>query len=273
MSLSSINKHPRDDNIRFVEETHEYFINGSKEGYISTTTLVHSLFEHFDADNVIEKMRKSKNWNKYNKYFNMSNDEIKKLWEDNRDHAATAGTKMHLNIEKYYNNEDHEKDSKEFSLFQMYLDETNYNAFRTEWVIYDEESKISGSVDMVYKDPLDGKYIIADWKRSKEIKMSNRWQSGNHPITHDLDDCNFIHYSLQLYIYKAILEKNYGIVVKDCFLVILHPSQEKYIKITTRNMEEYVKKIINMRTNVGTKINYKNEITIKHNFDMSKLKF
>jgi len=93
------------------------------------------------------------------------------------------------------------------------LDETNYNAFRTEWVIYDEESKISGSVDMVYKDPLDGKYIIADWKRSKEIKMSNIWKSGNHPITHDLDDCNFIHYSLQLCIYKTILEKNYGIIL------------------------------------------------------------
>jgi len=38
-------------------------------------------------------------------------------------------------------------------------------------------------------------------------------------------------------------------------------------------MEEYVKKIINMRKNIGTKINYKNEITKKHNFDMSKLKF
>ncbi len=270
MSLSSLNKHPRDENIRFVEETHEYFINGSKEGYISTTTLVHSFFERFDADNVIKKMRKSRNWNKNNKYFNMNDNEIKKSWEDNRDHAAKSGTEMHLNIEKYYNNEDHEKDSKEFSLFKMYLDETDYNAYRTEWVIYDEESKISGSVDMVYKDPLDGKYIIADWKRSKDIKMFNQWQNGNHPITHDLDDCNFIHYSLQLCIYKTILEKNYGIEVKDCFLVILHPSQEKYLKIQTRNMDEYVKKIFKMRMFPSKTINYKKK---NHNFDMSKLKF
>jgi len=276
MSLSKINEHPRDKNITFVEETHEYFINGSKDGYISTTTLIHNLFPKFDADDVIKKMRASKKWNSHNKYFKMTDAEIKKSWDDNCNYACKEGTAMHLNIENYYNGEDHETESKEFKLFQKYLDETDYKIYRTEMLLYDEEAKISGSADSIYRDPVDGKYIIGDWKRSKEIKMENRWQRGTHEITRDLDDCNFNHYSLQLGIYKYMMEKNYGMIVKDCFLVILHPSQESYIKIQTRNMDEYVRKIFQMRINPGISelkdaINKKS--SVKSSFNIGKLKF
>ena len=34
---------------------------------------------------------------------------------------------------------------------------------------------------------------------------------------------NFFHYSLQLNVYKRILEKNYNKKVKEMFLVCLHP--------------------------------------------------
>jgi len=170
MSLSQINEHPRDKNITFVEETHEYFINGSKEGYISTTTLIHKLFPQFDADNVIKKMRESKKWNKYNKYFNMSDEQIKKSWDDNCKYACEEGTKMHLNIENYYNDETHEKESKEFKLFEKYLEETNYKIFRTEMLLYDEDAKISGSADAIYKDPVDGKYIIVIGKDQRKLR-------------------------------------------------------------------------------------------------------
>jgi len=285
MYLAEVNAHPRDKNIRFVEETHEYFINGSKDN-ISTTTLVHSLFPKFDADDVIRKMRSSKRWNKSNKYFYMTDEKIKKSWDDNCVLACKEGTKMHLNLENYYNGEPYESDSKEFALFQKYLDDTDYKIYRTEMLLYDEQAKISGSADVLYRDPEDGKYIICDWKRSKEIKMENRWQKGTHEITSDLDDCNFIHYSLQLAIYKYMMEKNYGFEVKDCFLVVLHPSQDNYIKIHTKNMDEYVKKIFEMRINpkkeftteiVKSSFNMKkiNGTTQKVNsgFNMSKLKF
>ena len=50
-------------------------------------------------------MRKGKNWEK-SKYYGMTDDEIKKLWDDNRIDASTKGTKMHLDIEGFYNNID-----------------------------------------------------------------------------------------------------------------------------------------------------------------------
>ena len=248
MNLASENPHPRDERLRFVESSHTYFIDGSKEGYISTTTLVHTLFEKFDADQVIKKMRRSKKWES-SPYFGMETDDIKAAWEENRDSAAKAGTLMHENIENFYNKVNHETVSKEFSLFRNYLnDHKELEPFRTEWCVFDEDSKVCGSIDMVYKDPDNpGFHIIADWKRSKAIKFENYWQTGCDRFTSHLPDCNFIHYSIQLGIYKYILQKCYDVKISEMFIVVLHPGQENYEKIHTKNVDEEVKKIMNRR--------------------------
>lgn len=66
--------------------------------------------------------------------------------------------------------------------------------------------------------------------------MENRWQSGTHPLTEEFPDCNFIHYSLQLSIYKYILEKLYGMKITGCYLVILHPSQSDFIELVAQDL-------------------------------------
>jgi len=272
--LEIVNSHPRDERIRFVDETHTYYIDGSCAGYISSTTLVHTLFEKFDADKVIKKMRASRNWYK-SPYKGMTNDDIKNKWEINRDSAATAGTEMHLQLENYYNKIEHEKDTKEFKMFENYVkDHSDLIPYRTEWVIFDQDSKVSGSIDMVYsRKNKDGEteYIIADWKRSKEIKKGNVYQSGTDEYTYKLEDCNYIHYSIQLAIYKYILERNYGIKISETFIVVLHPNQDKYLKIYTENMDHVVKNI--MRRRSGKKKRKKCDKVEPCLFNMNSLKF
>lgn len=195
--LSITNAHPRDSRIRFEEEGHKYFIDGSlssASGYTSTTTLIHALFPRFDADDVIAKMRNSFRWGD-SKYYGLTDDEIKDLWETNRCDAAQAGTQMHANLEFCCNDLPHETESREFELFSSFKrDNPTLKPYRTEWLVFDEESRISGSVDMIYTNDR-GEFLMCDYKRSKEIKKSNKWQKGCSPITCDLDDCNFIHYS------------------------------------------------------------------------------
>ena len=246
MSLQSQNPHPRDDRIRFVEESHTYYVDGSDDGskYKSTTSLIHSMFKPFDADEVIDKMRKSRNWHS-SAYFGQSPDEIKAEWETNRDSAARSGTSMHENIENFYNGVDH-KVSREFEMFQAFVeDHKELVPYRTEWCIFDEEARVSGSVDMVYESrDTPGTYVIADWKRSKAIKMENKWQSGTTKHTAHLPDCNFIHYSLQLSTYKYILEKNYGLTISQTFIVVLHPAQHSYNKIVTEDLSAEVESMM-----------------------------
>ena len=42
-------------------------------------------------------------------------------WDKNRDEAAQAGTKMHYDIECYYNNQDVKNDSIEYSWFLRFV--------------------------------------------------------------------------------------------------------------------------------------------------------
>ena len=97
-------------------------------------------------------------------------------------------------------------------------------------MIYHEEIKIAGSIDMVYENP-DGTLSIYDWKRCKEITRTTNWdQYALNPLIGHLPDTNFWHYSLQLNTYKKILEEKYGKTVSQLYLVRLHPenSHETY---------------------------------------------
>lgn len=250
--LSTLNAHPRDSLIVFYEPTHIYTINGDAN-YMSVTTWIHTFFPSFEAIHVIKKMRKSRNWNEDNQYFNMSDNEIVKQWDDGRREAAELGTLMHKNIENYYNGisftTGFEK-TKEYTLFKNYLqDHAEYKAYRTEWCVFAKPYKLAGSIDMVYIDPANpGKVIIADWKRSKEIKMTNKWERGIYPLT-DIDNCNYWHYVLQLNVYRLIIEKYYDKQVSSMFLVILHPNQDNYIKITVPRVWEPLSRMLTFRKN------------------------
>ena len=252
--LATVNKHPRDDRIQFEEETHTYTIDGTRSGWTSCTGFLHNFFGQFDADAVITKMMASPKWYE-SKYFGMTADAIKAQWAAKGKASSEAGTRMHLDIEHFYNalpavwtETDTERavdvesgvnamtvadqwnaaTGPEWDYFCDY--QTRYGSkfqpFRTEWLVFDEEHKVAGSIDMVYMKP-DGTLTIYDWKRIEELKTENRFQSGLGPIEH-LPDTNYWHYSLQLNVYRYILQKHYGYVVSELALVVLHPTNKSW---------------------------------------------
>ena len=223
--LTEINPHERDDHISFQEEGHIYTIDGDKS-FISTTTWVHNFFKKFDPDAIISKMMNSKKWPS-SKYFGQTPEEIKFGWNENGRIASEAGTKMHADIEDFYNGIPVVNDSVEYSYFKNFeVKHRHLKPYRTEWCVWDKKLKLCGSIDMLY-DNGDGTISIYDWKRCKEIRQTNDWGERGlpGPIKH-LHDCNFYHYSLQLNIYKALLEKNYDLKVTDLAIVCLHPNNE-----------------------------------------------
>jgi ATP-dependent exoDNAse (exonuclease V) beta subunit len=116
----------------------------------------------------------------------------------------------------------------EWSFFLKFIAELPHlQPYRTEWMIYDPEHQIAGSIDMVYKND-DGTLSIYDWKRVKEINKNECWGkfSTLETINH-IPDTNFWHYTIQLNMYKRILERNYGVVIRDLYLVRLHPNNTR----------------------------------------------
>jgi ATP-dependent exoDNAse (exonuclease V) beta subunit len=239
--------HKRDLCITFDEGPHIYTINGDSN-YTSVTTWNHSHFEKFDADVIIGRMMNSRNWSK-SKYFGQSVDEIKEGWEINRKEAAAAGTAMHLDIERYYNNIPVNNNSTEFQYFKNFEEAfPDLVPYRTEWMIWDLELKMAGSIDMIYKNE-DGTISIFDWKRSKQIKKSSgNWgKTSTTPCISHIPDSNFWHYALQLNTYKAIIERNYGLKVKDLVLICLYPENKNYQYISVPNLQNEIANLFEIR--------------------------
>ena len=148
--LQKKHAHERDSHIKFDEGPHIYHIDGDSS-FTSVTTWNHSHFEHFNADKVIKNMMNGKNWKK-SKYYGMSSEEIKKLWKENGRKASEAGTKMHYDIECFYNDMEVKNESTEYDYFlRFHKQHADLEPYRTEWMIYDKELKLAGSIDMIYK--------------------------------------------------------------------------------------------------------------------------
>lgn len=248
----------RDSRITFLEEPHLYLIDGQEiPGLLSVTTFVHTFFPHFDPDKVIKNMMNSKSWIN-SKYYGKTIQEIKTEWDNIRNEAANAGTKMHFAIEQFYNSQidtsitlQQDRDvvnTREYNQFiKFQIDHKHLVPYKTEWRIFDTDLKIAGSIDMIFHDPeTEGCIHIYDWKRSKEIKYQNRFQKATTPIEH-LDDCNYNHYALQLNVYKYIIEKNYGLKVTELVIVVFHPNNETYHKISIPILTDEINKIMNYR--------------------------
>jgi ATP-dependent exoDNAse (exonuclease V) beta subunit len=258
--LSKINADPRDKNIKFFEKGHKYVISvDPNTTYTSVTTWNHTLFPQFDADEVITNMMKGKGWKEGHKYWGQTPEQIKQLWDSNKNTVANSGTDLHFEIEcfmnnkklkqVYYTNQDlykiyqenpeNIKTSIEWQYFINFIkDHPELKPYRTEWLIYDEDLKISGSIDMVYENP-DGTLSIYDWKRAKNITRINNFNRfALHPFVCHLPDSNYWHYAMQLNTYKYILERKYNKKIRDLFLVRLHPEAEEknYELITLPNL-------------------------------------
>jgi ATP-dependent exoDNAse (exonuclease V) beta subunit len=232
MLLAKTNPHPRDQNIKFQDEGHIYTIAGVVDRPISVTTLIHNFFPAFNSDLVISKMMKGSNWIN-SKYFGQSKEQIKDGWKKSGEEASKLGTLMHADIERYLNNEKVlNPTSIEFKYFLSFWQEFNkvnqgFYPHRTEWLVYDEDKKLAGSIDCVLSNA-SGELVILDWKRSKEIKMENKYEKGIGPFA-CFDNCNLWHYTMQLNLYRHVLETRYGKTVLGMYIVVLHPNNDSYL--------------------------------------------
>jgi len=243
-ALQATNADKRDQNIRFYARGHKYeILTDVRSKYTSVTTWNKSLFPKFDADAVIANIMRGRNWNPENKYWGQTPEQIKASWMSSGASVADAGTNLHEQIEMFMNNaelapgythrellehyrskEDTVVRGPEWQFFLKFVEEhPDLKPYRTEWMIYHEDIKIAGSIDMIYENT-DGTLSIYDWKRSKDITSDNTWKKfALHPVIAHIPDTNFWHYSLQLNTYKAILEEKYGKTIRDLNLVRIHP--------------------------------------------------
>jgi hypothetical protein len=251
--LAKKNAHPRDARIVFDEPTHTYYIDGCSEGIVSCTKFLHSFFPHFDPVATVKKMMASPKWPQ-NKLFGMTADQIIKKWNDSGKEASGLGTKLHLAIEMFLNGvaeADLDREvvaTVEWRYFKNFWRDVgeDIEPYRLEWEVYVDELRLAGQIDGLFRRKSDGAFLIYDWKRSREIKSDNPFGTGFPPVEH-LPDTNYWHYSLQLNVYRWILEHYYDMKISDMYLVILHPDNKNYRRLRLNFLDEEVEEMMEAR--------------------------
>ena len=211
------------DNIKLNEKDHVYELYDDPEfNFISSTTFLHKFFEPFDkhavADNLLKNVPKYKQYTK---------EGLLKEWEQ----SAIIGTQVHLEVENYILTKDHPTHPKSKAGTKWVDGVPPWLSLYPEKILYSTELGIAGMMDLLIYDSATDEYVIVDWKTNKKIsKNSYKGKMGSKESSKDLEDCNFTKYSLQLSLYRYILEEYYDMKIKNSFIVHLKVGGSETIK-------------------------------------------
>lgn len=213
------NKHERDEHVELdpnYDENHIYLIKGKShldEGYLSATTFLGQFFESFDPQAVVDKYYDRWQDKEHPKYFGKSKEEIIQSWKANGKEASSRGTHMHASFEDYVNDDNFDVDLPELGSFVNWYNLEVENPFRTEYTVYGEDEKIVGNIDFIYTNK-EGEMCIADYKCSA---VPSNVAYGKKCKVLGLPDTKIAKNTLQLNIYKYLLEKYYGLEIKHLY--------------------------------------------------------
>ncbi len=217
------------NNISLDKENHIYKLKSNPNiNFTSVTTFIDKFFEKFDAQAIAEKLSSS-----HPKYMDKSTNEILLDWKKSADY----GTKVHEEIENFILNTTPVREKMSIHGLRWLKSFISNGKFAVypEVIIYSEELKLSGTIDLLIKNLETNKYIIMDWKTSRKIgKKAFYNKKGIHPASKNIDDTKFNHYSLQLSLYRFLLENYYEINIEGH--AILHLKENECLRLNTKYM-------------------------------------
>lgn len=225
--------------LKFVKKTHTYTVGETV--LVSVTKFISQFFKEFNEKEMAKFMamisRKKGIKGQGIRYW-------KKHWKEMSQH----GTRVHQFLETYIETGAEEvldaTDLMKIQAGMKYVQEVKERLkgyeFKPEVKIFDEKLGLAGTIDVMVVKGKDV-YLI-DWKTNKKIEQTGyKGAKAKAPVSH-LPDCNYIKYSLQLNLYRHLLEQQ-GYKVRGMSLVHLLPdSNYKAYEIPV--MEHEVKLIL-----------------------------
>ena len=251
--------------VKYYDEPHKYFI-GNRQ-LISVTTLIGKFTEDFD-ENYWSNVKSDE--------YGLPQQEVKHLWKYINKVGITRGSIVHDYAEHLFNNKvfpyPKEKIQKIFGcdpILETYLKSRKHVdrfykvsfgrliPIKVELVVCDEEFGIGGMVDLLFYNVEAKEFQIWDWKTNKTF---SGWSKENGVDIKDgkanftgplliLKDNDINHYSLQLDMYKYIIEKNTGIKLGQSHLIWVSHNQQDFEIIPTLDRMTYVEKMISIYCN------------------------
>ena len=101
-----------------------------------------------------------------------------------------------------------------------------------ELVVGDENVGVCGMIDKLFYNIKTGDYQICDYKTNKDIHSDKYAKKLKYPLD-SIYDSKINLYSLQLSMYKWIIQRNTNILIGDCYLVWINENNDSYKIIKT----------------------------------------
>jgi hypothetical protein len=219
------------------EKTHTYY-TADGEIFISVSTLIDLLSYPFDPDGSILKRCAIKK--------GLTTDDMKAEWKKINKESLVKGSLFHESVEFYIKN-GKILNNQFVDLIKQFSKMKFHGRLFSEIKLYSLQDQIAGTTDLIEQFP-NKKINIYDFKTNKKLHFMSPW--GNkmlHPLSH-LDSCNYVHYSLQLNIYKYLLEKM-GYYVNDMYIFYVDTKENLIKQYQIDHMPKDVYKIINIYNN------------------------
>jgi hypothetical protein len=238
--------------VKFHDAEHKYFIR--EQELISGTGFVGQFKEKFDSEGQSVKSAKKKG---------ISAEELLAEWGFKGDFSRTKGTLLHNYAENHWQNKiypiDYTTHDEKFGegLMKERLEECirmfkefylkakkNLIPVAMELVIGDADIGIGGMVDCLFWNDKYNEYQIWDYKTNKEIAEYSKYKKRMKMPINFLHDCELEAYSIQLNLYKYIIQKNTDIKIGKCFLVHIHEEQQDYNIIECKEYQEIIQLLV-----------------------------
>jgi len=249
--------------ITFFDKNHTYTIDG-KPAKTSVSGAIKKYEVEFDSEKIAANVARRSG---------KTVAEVLKEWAYKRDYSCYKGSEFHLFVENFLERrkvgidknalhifmvEQSIKNNQEFinnyyndmahliKNFMNFYDwwKQDHILIKSEFVIGDEESGLCGTLDNLSYNKKTKKLVIFDYKTNKEIKIENpRGETMLSPFKH-LQSCELVKYSLQIWLYKLIIEKNTQFKV-DTGYVVWVAGDKDYELIPVLNLRNDAETILN----------------------------
>ena len=217
--------------LQFVEETHQYFLDGVE--YTCVSDIVKK-WEAADREVMLENCAKKAQWKKDYKYYGMTKDEIRDLWDKSAKEACDFGTLVHgfgesmfywmigeddkilpEYKEQFAGDEPVAKNKHEEAVIQFWKDIPDcFVPVLAETKVFNQDgTPYAGTFDILFyyykgkNDPRNG-LIIFDYKTNNSLTNDycRDKKKMMKPPFDDLVDENLSHYTAQLGLYQIPIE-------------------------------------------------------------------
>ena len=244
----------------FVESSHKYYYNDIPVKY-SVTQFINRFFEPFDSETISKR---------YAEKHGLNQQDVLNEWKRKADISATAGTIIHSHMENLkrgkilnfdYSTADklnlHKEVEERVNVLLPQAEAFHKDTLNRLFPIKLEytvgiENYIAGNIDLLCWNEKTQQVQIWDYKSVKCLNINPLpWSKNCYYPFDKYKDTNYLHYSIQLNIYKQILSRYVNVPIGDCFLVVFnyeHP-ENNFQVVKCLDLQDECKLVLNQLVN------------------------